>query len=165
MRKLNYWLTKGPQNKNITFNLLYRASRDGDAPNTYHNKCDGKANTICLIETLKGFKFGGYTEVMIDSKGGDHKDPNSFVFSFNKMKIYENLRKEKNAVCHSRDWGPIFRCDAFAVWDQKFFSYSRHRVGTKGESNFGNMDIDYEINGGDQYFSIKELEVFQIIVE
>ena len=51
-------ISKGPQNKNISFNLLYRASRDGDAPNTYHNKCDGKANTICLIETLKVFKFG-----------------------------------------------------------------------------------------------------------
>ena len=27
------------------------------------------------------------------------------------------------------------------------------------------MDVDYEINNGEQYFSIKELEVFQIMIE
>ena len=158
-------ISKVPQNKNITFNLLYRASRDGGDPNIYHNKCDGKANTICLIETNKGFKIGGYTEVMIDGKGNDHKDPNSFVFSINKMKSYENMKKEGNAVCHSSNWGPIFRSDDFAVWDKNFFFYNNHQVGTKGQSNFGSMDKDYENNGEYQYFSIKELEVFQIIVE
>ena len=157
---------KGLQNKNVIFNLLYRASRDGDAPNIYHNKCDGKTKTICLIQTIKGCIFGGYTETMIKSNNYDNdKDPNSFVFSINKMKIYENMKKENYAVCHSPGWGPIFRNDAFAVWDQNFFSYNQHRVGSKSQSNFGNMDIDYEINNGDHYFSIKELEVFQIIIE
>ena len=81
------------------------------------------------------------------------------------MKIYENMKKENNAVCHSKNWGPIFRGDAFAVWDENFFSYDKHRTGTKSESNFGIMNEDYEINNGDEYFSIKELEVFQIIIE
>jgi len=157
-------LTSKGQNKNVIFNLLYRASRDGDDPKIYHNKCGGKAKTICLIQTIKGCIFGGYTEVMINSKSSDYKDPNSFVFSINKLKIYENMKKDKNAVCHSSGWGPIFRNDAFAVWNESFFSYNKHRVGTKTESNFGNMDIDYEINNGEQYFSIKELEVFQIII-
>jgi len=158
-------LTSKGQNKNAIFNLLYRASRDGDDPKIYHKKCDGKANTICLIQTIKGCIFGGYTEVMINSNESDYKDPNSFVFSFNKMKIYENIKKDKEAVNHSSTWGPIFRSDAFAVWDKNFFSYNKHTVGTKAQSNFGNMDKDYEINNGEQYFSIKELEVFQIIIE
>ena len=98
------------------------------------------------------------------NNSNDDIDPNSFVFSINKMKIYENMKKLKYAVCHSPNWGPIFRSDAFAVWNQNFFSYKEHRVGTKAESNFGNMDKDYEINNGEQYFSIKELEVFQIII-
>jgi len=158
-------LSSKDQNKKVIFNLLYRASRDGDEPKFYHNKCDGKANTICIIETNKGCKFGGYTEVMISSKGCNYKDPNSFIFSINKLKIYENLKKDNYAVDHSSNWGPIFRNDAFAVWDKNFFSYNEHTVGTKIQSNFGNMDIDYEINNGEQYFSIKELEVFQIIIE
>ena len=99
------------------------------------------------------------------NNSSDDKDPNSFVFSLNKMKIYENMKKDNNAVCHSPGWGPIFRSDAFAVWDKDFFSYNMHRVGTKSQSNFGVMNEDYEINNGELYFSIKELEVFQIIIE
>ena len=75
------------------------------------------------------------------------------------------MKKENSAVNHSEGWGPIFRNDAFAVWNKNFFSYDKHTVGTKAQSNFGKMDIDYEINNGEQYFSIKELEVFQIIIE
>ena len=152
------------KNSKVIFNLLYRASRDGDSPNNYHNKCDGKSNTLCVIQTIKGCKFGGYTETTISS-AGDVKDPNAFVFSLNKNKTYENLKKENYAVCHSNGWGPIFRGDAFAVWDKNFFSYNEHRVGTKSNSNYGIMNEDYEINNGDSNFGIKELEVFQIIIE
>ena len=154
------------KNKKVLFNLLYRASRDGDSPNNYHKKCDGKINTLCIIQTMKGCKFGGYTEAMIKSNNSnDDKDPNAFVFSLNKMKIYENMKKENYAVCHSPGWGPIFRADAFAVYDKDFFSYNNHAVGNKFESNFGIMNEDYEINNGDHYFGIRELEVFQIIIE
>jgi len=153
------------KNSKVSFNLLYRASRDGDSPSNYHNKCDGKINTLCVIQTIKGCKFGGYTEAKIKSNNcDDDKDPNSFVFSLNKMKIYENMKKNENAVCHSTNWGPIFRNDAFAVWNKDFFSYNEHRVGARYQSNFGVMNEDYEINNGDMYFSIKELEVFQIII-
>ena len=152
------------KNSKVIFNLLYRASRDGDSPYDYHNKCDGKAYTLCVIQTIKGCKFGGYTETKIKSGDGvDDKDPNAFVFSLNKNKIYENLKKENCAVNHSKNWGPIFRGDAFAVWNKNFFSYNEHTIGTRTQSNYGVMNEDYEINNGEEYFGIKELEVFQII--
>ena len=153
------------KNCKVSFNLLYRASRDGDSPKDYHSKCDGKTNTLCVIQTPKGCKFGGYTEITIDSSGNNYKDSNAFVFSLNNNKIYENLKKEEPAVCHSQNWGPIFRSDAFAVWNKNFFSYNEHTLGTKSSSNFGIMNEDYEINNGEEYFGIRELEVFQIIIE
>jgi len=153
-------------NHKVIFHLLYRASRDGDSPYDYHNKCDGKSNTLCVIQTIKGCKFGGYTETTIKSGDcEDYKDPNAFVFSLNKYKIYENLKKGENAVCHSKNWGPIFRGEAFAVWDQNFFSYNMHQVGSKLASHYGIMNQDYEINNGEANFGIKELEVYQIIIE
>ena len=154
----------GPfKNKNPKFNLIYRASRDNDDPKDYNKKCQGKKNTLCIIETKTGCKFGGYTKTKMDFSKYDMIDPYAFIFSFDKMKIYENMKKESSAVCHSATWGPIFKNDAFAVWDKKFFSYDKHRVGTVSSSNFGIMDSDYELNNGEEYFSIKELEVFEIL--
>ena len=46
------------KNQKVIFNLIYRASRDGSHPNNYHSKCDGKMNTICIIQTIKGCKLG-----------------------------------------------------------------------------------------------------------
>lgn len=146
------------------FSLIYRASRDGDDPMDYYNKCNGAKNTLCVIKTKQNYKFGGYTETVMDfSKGSDVKDPESFVFSLDKLKIYENMRKDSYAIDHCKGWGPIFRGDAFAVCDKKFFSFDNHIVGTKSQSNFGDMDQDYELNHGEKYFSIKELEVFRIL--
>ena len=53
----------------------------------------------------------------------------------------------------------------FAVWDKNFFSYNLHTVEGKLSSHFGPMNEDYEINNGDHYFGIKDLEVFQIFIE
>ena len=157
-------LKKNNENKKVVFNLIYRASRDGDSPNDYHKKCDGKINTLCIIQTIKGIKFGGYTETIINDSG-DNIDSNAFVFSLDKMKIYENLKKNECAVGHFKNWAPIFRRDAFAIWNQNFFSYNKHTLGSKNESNFGIMDIDNELNNGETYFTVRELEVFQIFLE
>ena len=86
-------------------------------------------NTVCIIETKKGCIFGGYTETVMDFNKGNVKDPNAFVFSIDKMKIYENLKKNDCVVDYVKNWGPIFRYDAFAVWDKNFFSYNGHTVG------------------------------------
>jgi len=157
-------MSKLYKNRKPKFYLIYRASRDGDDPMDYYNKCNGAKNTLCVIKTKQNYKFGGYTETVMDfSKGSDVLDPEAFVFSLDKLKIYENIRKDLYAIDHCKGWGPIFRGDAFAVCDKKFFSYDNHIVGTISQSNFGNMEHDYELNSGVKYFSIKELEVFRIL--
>ena len=57
-----------------------------------------------MIQTTKGCKFGGYSEVIIDCKLGNFKDKNAFVFSLNKNKIYEILNPEKDAGDHCKGW-------------------------------------------------------------
>jgi hypothetical protein len=52
------------------WNLLYRGSRDGFAAASFHSKCDHKSNTLTLIETTKGFSFGGFTPIPWDSNSG-----------------------------------------------------------------------------------------------
>jgi hypothetical protein len=42
--------------------LLYRASNDGFSAKNFHDKCDGKRNTLTVIKTANSNIFGGYVE-------------------------------------------------------------------------------------------------------
>jgi hypothetical protein len=44
--------------------LMYRGSRDGFMAANFHGRCDGRPNTLTIIETTKGYIFGGYTPAM-----------------------------------------------------------------------------------------------------
>jgi hypothetical protein len=49
---------------NKVWKLLYRGSRDGFGASKFHEKCDNESNTLTLIETTKGFIFGGFTPLV-----------------------------------------------------------------------------------------------------
>ena len=43
---------------NISYELIFRGTRDGRTPKIFHQKCDGTPKTITIIKTIKGLKFG-----------------------------------------------------------------------------------------------------------
>jgi hypothetical protein len=47
--------------------LLYRGTEHGFRVSHFHNKCDGKPNTVTIILTTNGFIFGGFTPVAWNS--------------------------------------------------------------------------------------------------
>ena len=154
------------KDKNVIFNLIYRASRDGADANSYHKMCDGKTNTISVVQTVKGNKFGGYTETLIENGNLSYKDPNAFVFSLNKHKIYENLNKDGNVIRHYKGYGPYF-VGGFITFDSQFYNNNNNFVYDRTSSSnfFSNNEKEYEINNGEQFFTIRELEVFEIFLE
>jgi len=87
-------------NRKFTSELLFRKSRDGSEPNDFHNRCDNKGNTIIFIETTKGYKFGGYTELQWEKSYIKLKKDNktTFLFSFNHKEKYTN-RIDNNSIC------------------------------------------------------------------
>ena len=157
---------KDYSDRKVIFNLVYRASRDGANAQSYHSKCDGKINTVTVVQTVKGSKFGGYTETQIQDGNIGYKDPNSFIFSLNKMKIYENLNKDSNVIRHYRDNGPFF-VGGFVIFDGNFNDNNSNYICDKSSSFnfFSDKEKEYEINNGEKYFHIKELEVFEIFLE
>ena len=82
-------------NKNIRFNLLYRATKDGDKISTFHSICDNKAQVLVLYYTMRGVKFGGYCDIGFDSSSNYKKDLKSFIFSIDKKKFIMQLVKAK----------------------------------------------------------------------
>ena len=59
--------------KNITSELLFRTSVNGDSASTFHQKCDGKGATITFIKTTNGKRIGGFTMIPWTNAGGAYK--------------------------------------------------------------------------------------------
>ena len=149
------------KNKNLSYNLIFRGTKDGKLPSDFHKKVDGKDKTITIIETTKGLKFGGYIDKKWDSSGGwIRDDENCFIFSLSLMKIYNSIKgKDKyqfNSTC-----GPNF--SVFGL-QYNLFNKSSLNIQTKESANsyFSGFTNDYELTEGENEFQVKELEVFQI---
>ena len=95
--------------RNIKFELLFRKSRDGSSATTFHKLCDNKGPTLTLVETNKGYKFGGYTPFSFQSKVGysPKNDNQTFIFSLNLMKKFVGA-KEDSLVYFDPSFGPCF---------------------------------------------------------
>lgn len=148
--------------KNISFKLIFRATRDGHLSNNFHQKCDGIPNTITIIKTKKGMIFGGY--INYKWRSNDEwilNDEKCFIFSISLMKIYYP-KKGKIKYYFNKGYGPTF--SEFGL-ENNLFEKSEINIHTKGDSNcfFTGFTYDYEINGGQKEFQAEEIEVFQVI--
>ena len=147
-------------NKKIIINLLYKASADSDKASVFHEKCDQAKNTIVLVETKDGMRFGGYTTCSWSGNCVDKNDPNAFIFSFDKMKTYDNIPGDEAIGCYPK-FGPIFLGCQIKIFDNAF---------TKGGTTFEkelnyNTQEDYELTGGKRAFEVKDIEVYEVIIE
>ena len=146
-------------NKKLSLNLIYKASVDTDKASAFHKKCDKAKSTLVLIETNKGKRFGGYTSTDWEGNCIEKKDEKAFIFSLDKMKIYENIQGEDAIGCYPK-FGPIFMGCQIRINDNAF---------SKGGSTFEkgmnfNTEEDYELNGGERLFNIKDIEVYEVII-
>ena len=146
------------QNKRTVYTLIYKASRDGDKAETFHNMCDSYNHTLVLIKTIKGRKFGGYAYEKWDGEDINKVDNRSFLFSIDNKKVYNVNRNEEAIGCYKLN-GPDF-CGWQIVIQDNFLTNKQCYTGEK-EMNF-KIDEDYELNGGEKYFGVEELEVFHI---
>jgi hypothetical protein len=146
------------QNKRTVYTLIYKATRDGDKSEIFHTMCDSYQNTVVLIKTSKGRIFGGFTHEKWEGEDINKIDNRAFLFSVDRQKVYTVQKNEEAIGCYKLN-GPDF-CGWQIVVHDNFLSNKQCYTGEKGV-NF-NTDEDYELNGGEKYFGIDELEVFQV---
>ena len=152
------------KNKKIKYKLLYRGTRDGMNPSFFHQKCNGIPQTVSIVQTTKGYKFGGYAEKTWENNSGAwRKDDKSFVFSIDYMKIYNHIEGTE-AILHNNNYGPSFY---YCIYLQTDFSSNNNYTCVKKDANqiFQGFNRDYELNDGEPNFSLAEIEVFQVILE
>lgn len=84
-----------------TFELLYRATRDGFGQREFDHKCNLKGQTLTIIKSTHNKIFGGFTDIKLDMTIRNNDDyehrqrkseGNSFLFS---IRDHETIRKFK----------------------------------------------------------------------
>jgi len=109
------WLKRSLTRASDNYVLIYRASRDGWAASSFHQRCDLKGPTITVAQ-CGNYIFGGYTEAQWESlwPAVYKEDPNSFLFSLsnpsglNSKKMSLLPRKMNQAICCCSTYGPSF---------------------------------------------------------
>ena len=162
MELILHWLSPSLSNlenppKVLQTKLLYKSEIDGDKASSFHEKCDNISPTITIIQTKEGYRYGGYTSVCWDvpEKSEYRTDNDAFIFSFDTLKKYECLNKEKSILC-SPLFGPNFGDGTICVPDNcfeetnTFYQWpSVYNLTEKNELTLGNENkiniMDYEV--------------------
>ena len=141
----------------ITLNLLYKATIDSDKASVFHDKCDEASNSLVLIQSGNGKRFGGYTSCSWEGNSIDKQDENAFVFSLDKMEIYDIIPGEDAIGCYPK-YGPVFLGCQIRIFDDFF-----KEGGTTFEKgvNYETKE-DFELTGGLKKFEVKEIEVYSV---
>ena len=148
------------RNRRIILNLLYKATIDSDKAEVFHEKCDDAESSLVLIKSGNGKRFGGYTSCNWKGNSIEKKDENAFVFSLDKMKIYDNIPGEDAIGCYPK-YGPIFLGCQIRIFDE-FFTNG----GTTFEKGLNyKTEEDYELSGGLKKYDVKEIEVYSVEVQ
>lgn len=152
-----------------TFNSI----KDGDSSKAFHEKCKGKVNTLIVIESDKGKRFGGYSKLTWDPieefKGNDES---AFLFSLdNKIKFNLNTNSNDKVIYTSVSNGPkygihdISICDAFHSSNKSYSKIFNSYGCVESLNTLTNKDLfnTTSILAGSEYFKVNRLEVFQVI--
>jgi hypothetical protein len=149
--------------------LLWRGSRDGFGVKDFHGRCDGRPNTLTLVEDTGGNIFGGFTPVEWEFDGAYRADPSlwSFLFTlknprnFPARKFALKAEKKDKAIICNFSYGPHFGYDigVFGNRDPDAGSYT-HIFGSIYANDTG-LDGETFFTGSDS-FKVKEVEVFEI---
>jgi len=151
--------------KNINFNLLYRATRDGDNFNDFHSRVDNKNSTLTIIKTNLGCKFGVFSEIPFKQSDKSFIDDKSFIFSLDLKKIYNSKSGTYTINDYNSNHGLLLD-----LWNQPIrikincLSNNNSYTTTASSSNisYPGFEKDYELNNNQQNFKVVETETFQI---
>ena len=149
--------------KQLSLNLIYRATKDGQNASDFHKKCDGISPLLLFIMTTKGITFGGYTKKGFKSRENNVVDNKAFLFSISNKKIYK-VKKDKDALYDYKSDGPCFCGKSwYNIYIPPKMMEDDSNTCSVGDSHYEGITKDYEINNGEKMFKIQEIEAYQIL--
>ena len=148
--------------KKINYNLIYRATRDGDSLNSFHSRVDNKRSHLSIIETNKGLKFGVFIEQPLKHANKLFNDNKSFVFSLNLKKIYNAKYGANNINDVSEYLIDLYNQPILIV--ENCLSNNKSYTCSKSNADYSytGFEKNYELNNKEPNFQVKEMETFLI---
>ena len=152
--------------KNQKWKLIYRATRDGFKGEDFHNKCDGKSNTLTVIRTINQCIFGGFTSVPWTKNDGFKQDPYAFLYSYvnkSNKKLIIKCSEPENAIYCNQNYGPCFGNDDIKISDMSNLNNESESVlgYIYGDSLFEyGSDESKNFLADSKFFQTEEIEVY-----
>ena len=89
------------------FNILYKASRDGNDPNNFHKNVDGFWPLVIIIQNEFNRIYVFFTSIPWSSGGGLVQDSKAFYFVYN-INIKTQFKFKLKGFFHTKNIGPNF---------------------------------------------------------
>ena len=175
LKALKYKFSKGNKKLHIFFDLLYRASVDGDFEEIIRNNTEGKEKTLTLFYTYEGARFGAFYSTKKTTslfKGKIYKEipGTSFIVSLNNLKFFdiEENKTSKNNIHDYLSFGRTFYLNTngsnwLICTPRSNFLKKKCILGTqKGDYPFFDPEI---LVGNRNEYHIKDVEIFHVVFE
>ena len=147
----------------VSYSVCYKATIDGDSPQTFRKLCANTSPTLFLIETVDGYRFAAYTTLHFSEEEqnlGYRRDDEAFIFSFDTGKKYK-IEQPEYAVSDTKGTFPSFGKRDIVLGKNiltETNSYAMYPVSYEKDPE---APGDYILNGGMKKFKVKELEVLR----
>ena len=141
--------------RGFSLTLLYRKSCDGSENSRLRSLCEGKGNTLTVIEDLYGSVFGIYAEGEWKASSPNFDGKKSFYFCLTeKAPKKQKLFKKTPPLPDNRT------ANAFKMYFGEDFCISNAGA---GYCNIGShMGSQSDIRANQHQFQIREIEIYQI---
>ena len=145
----------------VSYSICYKATLDGDSPETFRKLCSNTSPILFLIETVDGYRFAAFTTVHFEEEvqnGGYKEDQEAFIFSFDTGKKYK-IEQPEYAVSDSKGNFPSFGRRDIVLGKNILSGTNSFAMYPVSYEKDPNAPGDYMLNGGMKNFKVKELEV------
>ena len=146
---------------NISFELLYKLNEEKDEFTLTEilAQINRKTNILFIFQTTQNVKFGGYTSLTLRGQNQTLYDDKAFLFSLSNNKIY-NIKKGQETINDSFNH-ICFIGGGFNIYGTN--NIKSFQCLSLVDNSYEKMDMKFELNNGEQYFFLKNLEVFHVI--
>lgn len=142
----------------IKFIPLFSTSREGDSASEFHKKCNGKSNSLVLVKTKAGKRFGGFTSFHWNYANNNYaNDSKAFVFSLDNRECYKYNNNGNAIYCHS-SYGPTFG-GGFDLYLSN--GCLNNSSSSTNQSSFNYNGKDFALNGSNNFMT-EVYEVYQV---